>query len=89
MRKQLTGIRACLFDTYGTVFDFASAEEPCAQIPDEKRRGLTTVWRDKQLQYIWMRSLQGRNARFWQVNGDAIDLTLDSLELVGEEWLCQ
>ena len=77
----LQGIRACVFDAYGTVFDFASAAARCPEIPDDKRAALTTLWRDKQLQYTWLRSLQGRYADFWQVTGDALDFTLDSLGL--------
>lgn len=75
----LTGIRACVFDAYGTIFDFASAATRCSDIPDEKRGALTALWRDKQLQYTWLRALQGRYADFWQVTGDALDFTLDSL----------
>jgi 2-haloacid dehalogenase len=40
---------------------------------------LTALWRDKQLQYTWLRSLQGRHADFWQVTGDALDFTLETL----------
>ncbi|NNM60831.1 MAG: haloacid dehalogenase type II, partial [Steroidobacteraceae bacterium] len=43
------------------------------------RAALTNLWRDKQLQYTWLRSLQGRYADFWQVTGEALDFTLDSL----------
>ncbi|OIR08057.1 (S)-2-haloacid dehalogenase 4A [mine drainage metagenome] len=75
----LTGIRACVFDAYGTIFDFASAAAGCADIPEDKRAALTTLWRDKQLQYTWLRALQGCYADFWQVTGDALDFTLDSL----------
>ena len=39
------------------------------------------IWRDKQVQYTPLRSLQGRYADFWQVTGDALDFTLDSLGL--------
>lgn len=77
--SQLTGIRACVFDAYGTIFDFASAAARCAEIPEDRRAALTNLWRDKQLQYTWLRSLQGRYADFWQVTGDALDFTLDSL----------
>jgi 2-haloacid dehalogenase len=79
--SSLTGIRACVFDAYGTIFDFASAVTRCPDIPDEKRGALTTLWRDKQLQYTWLRTLQNRYADFWQVTGDALDFTLDSLGL--------
>ena len=77
----LQGIRACVFDAYGTLFDFASAAARCPDIPEDKRAALTALWRDKQLQYTWLRSLQGRYADFWQVTGDALDFTLDSLGL--------
>lgn len=77
--NQLTGIRACVFDAYGTIFDFASAAARCAEIPEDRRGALTALWRDKQLQYTWLRSLQGRYADFRQVTGDALDFTLDSL----------
>ncbi|MDE1933570.1 haloacid dehalogenase type II [Bradyrhizobium sp.] len=77
--NQLKGIRACVFDAYGTVFDFASAAARCADIPEDRRGALTALWRDKQLQYTWLRSLQDRYADFWQVTGDALDFTLESL----------
>ncbi len=80
--EQLRGIRACVFDAYGTIFDFASAAARCPGLPDDKRAALTAVWRDKQLQYTWLRSLQGRYADFWQVTGDALDFALDSLGLL-------
>ncbi len=75
----ITGIRACVFDAYGTIFDFASAAARCAEIPEDKRAALTALWRDKQLQYTWLRALQSRYVDFWQVTGDALDFTLDSL----------
>lgn len=77
--SQLIGIRACVFDAYGTIFDFASAAARCRDIPEDKRDTLTALWRDKQMQYTWLRSLQGRYADFWQVTGEALDFTLDSL----------
>ena len=79
MTNGLTGIRACVFDAYGTVFDFASAAGRCPDIPETKRSELTALWRDKQVQYTWLRSLQGEYVDFWQVTGDALEFTLDSL----------
>src|ERR1700757_4438592 len=80
-RRRLEGVRACVFDAYGTLFDFASASARAADIPEDKRAALTALWRDKQLQYTWLRSLQNRYADFWQVTGDALGFTLDSLGL--------
>ncbi len=79
--NRLTGIRACVFDAYGTIFDFASAAARCPDIPEDRRAVLTTLWRDKQLQYTWLRTLQGRYVDFWQVTGDALDFALDSLAI--------
>jgi 2-haloacid dehalogenase len=78
---RLTGIRACVFDAYGTIFDFASAAARCQELPEHQRAALTSIWRDKQLQYTWLRTLQGRYADFWQVTGDALDFALDSLDM--------
>jgi 2-haloacid dehalogenase len=80
--SRLNGIRACVFDAYGTIFDFASAAEHCPGIPEDRRAALTTLWRDKQLQYTWLRTLQGRYVDFWQVTGDALDFALESLGLL-------
>ena len=76
---RLEGIRACVFDAYGTLFDFTSAAARCRDLLGDKLDRLNTLWRDKQLQYTWLRGLQGRHADFWQVTGDALDFTLEAL----------
>lgn len=76
-----TGVRACVFDAYGTVFDFASAAAGCRDVLGDKTESLTALWRDKQLQYSWLRAVQGRHADFWQVTGDALDYALERLDL--------
>jgi 2-haloacid dehalogenase len=55
----LSGIRACVFDVYGTIFNFASAAERCRDVLGETSRPLTALWRDKQLQYTWLRGGAG------------------------------
>ena len=77
----LTGIKACVFDAYGTLFDFASAARGCRDIVGDQTDRLTALWRDKQLQYTWLRAIQGRHADFWQVTGDALDYSLETLAL--------
>ena len=75
----LAGVKACLFDAYGTLFDFASAARGCSDVLGADADRLTALWRDKQLQYTWLRSLAGRYADFWQVTGDALDFALETL----------
>jgi 2-haloacid dehalogenase len=79
--KRLDGVRACVFDAYGTLFDFASAAARSPDVPQDKRAALTALWRDKQLQYTWLRSLQARYSDFRQVTEDALDFALESLGL--------
>jgi 2-haloacid dehalogenase len=77
----LTGVKACVFDAYGTLFDFASAARACPGVPPEAVERLSALWRDKQLQYTWLRAAQGRHADFLQVTADALDFTLETLAL--------
>src|SRR5438094_9766457 len=77
----LTGIAACVFDAYGTLFDFASAAAACGDVLGDKTDTVTVLWRDKQLQYTWLRAAQGRHADFWQVTGDALDFVLETMGL--------
>jgi len=83
-RNALRGIRACVFDAYGTLFDFASAAASCRDAIGDRADALTVLWRDKQLQYSWLRSLQGRYVDFWQVTADALDHTLETLEIADD-----
>jgi 2-haloacid dehalogenase len=78
-QNPLGDIRACVFDAYGTLFDFASAAKGCRDLLGDAVDTLTGTWRDKQLQYTWLRGLQGRHADFWQVTGDALDFALETL----------
>lgn len=78
-QKLLEGIQAWVFDAYGTLFDFASAAARCRSDIGDHLDALNTLWRAKQLQYTWLRGLQGRHADFWTVTGDALDFSLQTL----------
>ena len=74
-------VDACVFDAYGTLFDVsAAAEEKRAEL-GERWRELSSLWRAKQIEYSWLRSLMGRHADFWRVTGDALDFALDALDV--------
>jgi 2-haloacid dehalogenase len=79
----LDDVKACVFDAYGTLFDFASAARACEQVPTDAIDRLTALWRDKQLQYTWLRAAQDRHADFWQVTADALDFALETLAIEG------
>ena len=76
---QIADIKACVFDAYGTLLDFNAAVMRCAdEIGDDAAR-LSDIWRQKQLQYTWLRSLMGTHADFWQVTGEALDFALAAI----------
>ncbi len=75
------GVRAWVFDAYGTLLDLGSAAARCPAVPEEKRAALSTLWREKQLQYTWLRSLQHRHADFAAVTEAALDYALEALGL--------
>ena len=70
-----------MFDAYGTLFDVTAAARACGRELGEKSSALSSLWREKQLQYTWLRALQGRHTDFWQVTGEALDFALDTLQI--------
>ena len=75
--KSFEGIRACVFDAYGTLFDVHSAVGRHAdRLPDAP--AVSLLWRTKQLEYTWLRSLMDRYVDFWQITQDALDFALDT-----------
>jgi 2-haloacid dehalogenase len=81
MTIKLRGIGACVFDAYGTLFDVNSAARGAQDSIGAKWQPLAELWRAKQLQYTWLRSLAARHADFWQITGDALDFALGSLHV--------
>ena len=72
-------ISVCVFDAYGTLFDFDAVVAVAGAALGERQAELSGTWRRKQLEYTWLRSLMGRHADFWQVTGEALDFALASL----------
>jgi 2-haloacid dehalogenase len=72
----MSGIRACVFDAYGTLFDVHSAVARLRPSLGAQADALSQLWRTKQLEYTWLRALMGCHTDFWQVTGDALDYAL-------------
>jgi 2-haloacid dehalogenase len=79
--RSLTGVEACVFDAYGTLFDVGSVARGAQGELADRCQALSDLWRSKQLQYTWLRALTGHHADFWQVTGDALDYAMSSLGL--------
>lgn len=62
-----------VFDAYGTLFDVhAAVRRHVAAVGADADR-LSDLWRRKQLEYSWIRSLMGRYRDFWTLTEDALD----------------
>src|SRR4029453_9137179 len=70
--------RAFVFDAYGTLFDVHSVVEAAREITSDPQT-LSNLWRQKQLEYTWLRSLMGRYEDFWVVTGQALRFALRRL----------
>jgi 2-haloacid dehalogenase len=77
-KPDLDGVKACVFDAYGTLFDVFSVADGVRTAVGDKADTVTAMWRQKQLEYTWLRSLMGAHADFWQVTRDALDFSLDA-----------
>lgn len=71
----------CVFDAYGTLFDVNAAAAQAAREPGQDALArvwpaLARDWRDKQLQYTWLRTVADRHCDFWQITQDALDWAL-------------
>src|SRR5437763_15785218 len=73
---RLEGIKACVFDAYGTLFDVHAPVKRLAAEIGPKADELTRIWRQKQLEYTWLRSLMGAHADFWKVTSEALKYAL-------------
>jgi len=60
-----------LFDAYGTLFDVHSVVEAGRAVTSDPQ-ALSALWRQKQLEYTWLRSLMGRYQDFWTVTESAL-----------------
>jgi 2-haloacid dehalogenase len=77
-------IRGYVFDAYGTLFDVHSVVEAGRALTDDPL-ALSTLWRQKQLEYTWLRSLMGRYEDFWAVTEAALRHAVKRLRLPAGE----
>jgi len=74
--SKIENVKACVFDAYGTLFDIHSPTAAIADDLGDKAQPLSDMWRAKQLQYTWLRSLMDAYTDFWRVTGDGLDYAL-------------
>jgi 2-haloacid dehalogenase len=74
-------ISALVFDAYGTLFDVHSVLARAEAFWPGKGAQLSQLWRARQLEYTWQRSLMGRYAPFSQVTREALGYSCEALGL--------
>ena len=86
MASRIEGIEACVFDAYGTLFDINAPVAAVAGRIGPSAADLAALWRRKQLEYTWLRSLMQAHVDFRQVTSDALDYVL-SLQSIADPGL--
>jgi 2-haloacid dehalogenase len=74
-------ISALVFDAYGTIFDVHSVARLAETLFPGKGDALSSLWRAKQLEYTWLRTLMGRYEDFDRVTLAALEWSMESLGL--------
>lgn len=67
-----------VLDAYGTLFDVHSAVARHRDEIGPEADRLSLIWRTKQLEYSWTRTLMGRYRDFWTLTADALDFAAAS-----------
>lgn len=65
-------IKAIVFDLYGTLYDVQSVARACEAACPGQGDAMARLWRQKQLEYTWLRTLMARYADFETVTEDAL-----------------
>ncbi len=79
-------ITTCIFDAYGTLFDVNSSARRAAEEPGQEKLAavwpqLARDWRQKQLEYSWLRAIADRHCDFWQITQDGLDWAMEAAGL--------
>jgi 2-haloacid dehalogenase len=77
----LESVRACVFDAYGTLLDIHSAVSQNSASVGEVADAFSSLWRQRQLEYTWTRSLMNQYADFWELTKDALEYALERFRL--------
>jgi 2-haloacid dehalogenase len=76
-------IEAIAFDAYGTLFDLAAVHKAAEAAFPGHGAAIGELWRAKQLEYTWLRSLMERYIPFSQVTRASLRYALRALGLSG------
>lgn len=76
-----SSVDALVYDAYGTIFDVFSVLEQCEKNFPGKGAAISEIWRAKQLEYTWLRSLMGKYQNFWALTEAGLRFACRALDL--------
>lgn len=77
----MSSIKALVFDVYGTLFDVYSVKEKCDELFDGQGEEISILWRQKQLEYSFLRQLMGQYEPFIDITRDSLKYAVNKLNL--------
>jgi 2-haloacid dehalogenase len=77
--------RAFLFDAYGTLLDVHSVVVRAGSAVAGDLDALSQLWRQKQLEFTWLRTLMDRYQDFEKITEDALRTAIEQLHLAATE----
>jgi len=82
-------IKAIAFDLYGTLYDVHSVVARCDELLPGRGREISNLWRQKQFEYTWLRSLMNRYVTFERATEDALRYTCRHLRFALDDEACK
>jgi 2-haloacid dehalogenase len=79
--SDMKAVKAIVFDLYGTLYDVHSVAGRCGERFPGRGLEMSILWRQKQLEYTWLRSLMGDYVSFEQATADALHYVAEHLKL--------
>ncbi|PJI10466.1 MULTISPECIES: haloacid dehalogenase type II [Clostridium] len=83
--KKFQDIKLCVFDAYGTLFDINSVTKINCEKLEDIAKPFSDLWRSKQLEYSWLRSLMSRYEDFWYITKESLDYAMDYFNIKDED----
>lgn len=74
----MQNIKAFVFDVYGTLFDVHSVKEKCNDFFPGKGEAISDIWRQKQIEYSFLRQLMNKYDTFYNVTRDSLRYAVNS-----------
>ena len=70
-----------VFDAYGTLFDVDHACKEMAIQLGNNWDSLSSIWRQKQLEYSWLHNSMNEYVSFWKITKDSLEFAMNSMSI--------